>query len=244
MTTKHPTIILVHGALTGALVWRHVSATLQEGGHAVIAPALPLRTLTGDIAYLRRFLETLPGPLVVVGHSYAGSVLSAPDALTPAVRALVFVAAFQQDTGETAGELNGKFPGSLLTPGNLLVRDYPGGQEAYLRPEMFAPAYAADLDPAEARVLAAAQRPFDPTALSQAFDRPATWRTLPSWTVIATADLSIPAEAQRWMAERAGSTVVETDASHAVPLARPDAVAQAITAAVKSTKEDRSPCSC
>lgn len=238
MTTKNPTVVLVHGALTGSSVWRRVSATLQEQGHPVIAPALPLRTLDGDIAYLRRFLETLPGPLVVAGHSYAGSVLSAPDALTPAVRALVFVAAFQQDAGETAGELNGKFPGSLLSPENLLIRDYPGGQEAYLRPEVFAPAYAADLAPAEARVLATAQRPFDPTALSQTFDRPAAWRTLPSWAVIATADLSIPTEAQRWMAERAGSTVAETDASHAVPLTRPDVVAQAITAAVRSTKED------
>ncbi|WP_328443632.1 alpha/beta fold hydrolase [Amycolatopsis sp. NBC_00438] len=238
MTTK--TIVLVHGALTGASVWRHVCATLQADGHEVIAPALPLRTLDGDIAYLRRFLETLPGPLVVAGHSYAGSVISAPDALTPAVRALVFVAAFQQDAGETAGELNGKFPGSLLGPGNLLFRDYPGGQEAYLRPEVFAPAYAADVEPAEARVLAAAQRPFDPTALSQRFDRPATWRTLPSWAVIATADRSIPTETQRWMAGRAGSAVTEVDASHAVPLSRPDVVAQAIA---ESTKDVTAPCS-
>jgi pimeloyl-ACP methyl ester carboxylesterase len=152
----------------------------------------------------------------------------------------VFVAAFQQDAGETAGELNGKFPGSLLTPDNLLFRDYPGGQEAYLRPEMFAPAYAADVEPAEAQVLAAAQRPFDPTALSQSFDRAATWRTLPSWAVIATSDFSIPTETQRWMAGRAGSTVTEVDASHAVPLSRPDVVAQVI---IESTKDVTAPCS-
>ncbi|MDT7796743.1 MAG: hypothetical protein QOI78_176 [Actinomycetota bacterium] len=232
MTTK--TVVLVHGALTDASVWRRICPILQAEGHTVIAPALPLRTLDGDIAYLRRFLETLPGPLVVAGHSYAGSVLSAPDALTPAVRALVFVAAFQQDAGETAGELNGKFPGSLLGPGNLVFRDYPGGQEAYLRPEMFAPAYAADLEPAEARVLAAAQRPFDPTALSQSFDGTATWRTLPSWAVVATADRSIPTDAQRWMAGRAGSAVTEVDASHAVPLSQPDVVARVL---VESTKD-------
>ncbi|MFJ1761302.1 alpha/beta fold hydrolase [Amycolatopsis sp. NPDC088138] len=236
MTTK--TVVLVHGALTDASVWRRVSPILQAEGHAVLAPALPLRTLDGDIAYLRRFLETLPGPLVVAGHSYAGSVLSAPDALTPAVRALVFVAAFQQDAGETAGELNGKFPGSLLGPDNLLFRDYPGGQEAYLRPEVFAPAYAADVEPAEARVLAAAQRPFDPAALSQSFDGTATWRTLPSWAVVATADRSIPTEAQRWMAGRAGSAITEVDASHAVPLSQPDVVARAI---FESTKDVTAP---
>jgi pimeloyl-ACP methyl ester carboxylesterase len=232
-----PTVVLVHGALTDASVWSDVAAILQNEGHQVIAPALPLHTLDGDIAYLRHFLETLPGPLVVAGHSYAGSILSAPEALSQAVRALVFVAAFQQDAGETPGELNGKFPGSLLTPDNLLFRDYPGGQEAYLRPEMFAPAYAADLSPARARVLAAAQRPFDPTVLSQSFDQPASWRTAPSWSVIATSDRSIPTETQRWMAERAGSTVVEVGSSHAVPLTHPGVVARAITTAVTAAAE-------
>lgn len=120
-----PTIVLVHGALTDASVWRRVSDRLQRAGHRVAAPSIPMRTLDGDAAYLRTFLESLPGPLVVAGHSYAGSVLSHPDSLTPAVRALVFVAAFQQDAGETAGELNDTFPGSLLTPDNLLIRKYP-----------------------------------------------------------------------------------------------------------------------
>jgi pimeloyl-ACP methyl ester carboxylesterase len=104
---------------------------------------------------------------------------------------------------------------------------------------MFAAAYAANLEPAQAQVLAAAQRPFDPTALSQTFDQLATWRTLPSWAVIATSDRAIPTEAQRWMAERAGSTVVEVDASHAVPLAQPDVVAAAITASTTSIDVDK-----
>jgi pimeloyl-ACP methyl ester carboxylesterase len=132
MTTMNmPTVVLVHGALTDASVWHEVTTTLHSEGHSVIAPALPLRSLTGDIAYLRQFLETVPEPLVVVGHSYAGSVISAPESLTRAVRALVFVAAFQQDAGETPGELNGKFPGSLLTPDNLIVRAYPGGHVGF-----------------------------------------------------------------------------------------------------------------
>jgi pimeloyl-ACP methyl ester carboxylesterase len=234
MTSNNmPTVVLVHGALTDASVWHDVTTILQGEGHSVIAPALPLRGLAGDIAYLRQFLATVPGPLVVVGHSYAGSVISAPASLTTAVRALVFVAAFQQDAGETPGELNGKFPGSLLTPDNLIFRDYPGGQEAYLRPEMFAPAYAADVPPVRARVMAAAQRPFDPAALGESFDQTPTWRALPSWSVIATADFSIPTEAQRWMAERAGSTVVEVDSSHAVPLVHPGVIARTITASTK-----------
>jgi pimeloyl-ACP methyl ester carboxylesterase len=229
--TQSPTIILVHGALTDASVWRQVTARLHRAGHRVAAPSIPMRSLDGDAAYLHAFLDSVPGPLVVAGHSYAGAVLSHPDALTPAVRGLVFVAAFQPDVGETAAALNGKFPGSLLTPENLLVRKYPDGQEAYLRPDKFAEAYAADLEPAEAAIMAAAQKPFDPVILSGTFTGPATWRTLPSWSVVSTSDRSIPVQALRWMAGRAGSTVTETDSSHAVPLTRPDVVTTALLAA-------------
>ena len=228
---ENPMIVLVHGALTDASVWRSVSERLQHAGHHVVAPSLPMRSLDGDAAYLRAFLQSVPGPIVVVGHSYAGSVLSHPGALTPAVRSLVFVAAFQQDAGETAAELNGKFPGSLLTPNNLLVRVYPDGQEVYLRPERFAEVYAADLDPAEAAIMAAAQKPFDPTSLGGAFSEPATWHTLPSWSVVSTADVSIPTQALRWMAERAGSEVAEVESSHAVPVAHPDLVTTVVLAA-------------
>lgn len=228
-----PTIVLVHGALTDASVWRRVSDRLQRAGHRVAAPSIPMRTLGGDAAYLRTFLESLPGPLVVAGHSYAGSVLSHPDSLTPAVRALVFVAAFQQDAGETAGELNDTFPGSLLTPDNLLIRKYPDGQEVYLRPEKFAEVYAGDLDPADVAVLAAAQKPFDPTTLGGTFSAPATWHTLPSWSVVSTNDVSIPTQTLRWMAERAGSKISQVASSHAVPLSQPDAVTAAVLAAAE-----------
>lgn len=226
-----PTFVLVHGALTDASVWRRVSARLQDADRTVIAPALPLRGFDSDIAYLRAFLGTLPGPLVVVAHSYAGSVVSAPAALTPAVRALVFVTAFQPDAGETAGALNGKFPGSLLIPENLVVRDCPGGTEVYLRPEKFAEVYAGDAGARDRKVLAAAQKPFDPVTLEGSFAEAASWHTLPSWAVVSTEDRSIPAEAQRWMAGRAGSTVVEVASSHAVPLVHPDVVADAVLGA-------------
>ncbi|WP_410595606.1 alpha/beta fold hydrolase [Amycolatopsis sp. lyj-23] len=222
---NQPTFVLVHGALTDASVWRRISARLQDAGHSVIAPSLPMRSFDGDISYLKKFLGTLTGPLVVAAHSYAGSVISAPDALTEDVRSLVFVTAFQQDAGETAGALNGKFPGSLLIPDNLVVREYPGGAEVYLRPEKFGEVYAGDAGERDRKILAAAQKPFDPVTLEGSFANAASWHDLPSWAVVSTRDNSIPTEAQRWMAERARSTVVEVDSSHAVPLVHPDVVA-------------------
>jgi pimeloyl-ACP methyl ester carboxylesterase len=232
---SQPTFVLVHGALTDASVWRRVSIRLQDAGCPVIAPSIPMRDLDGDIAYLNRFLSTLTGPLVVAAHSYAGSVVSAPAALTPAVRSLVFVTAFQQDAGETAGGLNGKFPGSLLTPDNLVVRDCPGGQEIYVRPDRFPEVYAGDATVRDQKILAAAQKPFNPVTLEGSFGDAAAWHTLPSWTVLSTQDRSIPTETQRWMAERAGSTVTEVDSSHAVPLVHPDVVAATILRAATST---------
>jgi pimeloyl-ACP methyl ester carboxylesterase len=228
---NQPTFVLIHGALTDASVWRRVSVRLQDAGYPVIAPSLPMRDFDGDVAYVKHFLSTLDGPLVVVAHSYAGSVISAPDALTPQVRSLVFVTAFQPDAGETAGALNEKFPGSLLTPDNLVVRAYPGGAEIYLRPDKFSEVYAGDAGVRDQKILAAAQKPFNPVTLEGSFAKPASWHTLPSWAVVSTQDRSIPTEAQRWMAERAGSTVVEVDSSHAVPLVHPDVVAEAILSA-------------
>ncbi|MDX3192505.1 alpha/beta hydrolase [Streptomyces sp. MN03-5084-2B] len=228
---NQPTFVLVHGALTDASVWRRVSVRLQDAGHPVIAPSLPLRDFGGDVAYLKQFLGTLTGPLVVAAHSYAGSVISAPDALTEDVRSLVFVTAFQQDAGETAGALNGKFPGSLLVPENLVVREYPGGAEIYLRPDKFGAVYAADAVVRDQKTLAAAQKPFDPVTLDGSFANAASWHALPSWAVVSTHDSSLPAEAQRWMAERAGSTVVEVGSTHAVPLVHPDVVAETILSA-------------
>lgn len=232
--TDNPTVLLVHGALTDASVWHGVISELHQKGVPVVAPALPMRSFDGDIAYIRSVLETIEGPVVVAAHSYGGSVVSAPDALTDAVRALVFVAAFQQDAGETAAGLNGKFPGSKLAPENLLVRSYPGGHDVYVRPELFAEIYAADVEPRQAAVMAASQHPFDPATLDGTFTGTATWRSLPSWAVVSTADVSIPTQTLRYMAERAGSTVTEVDSAHAVPVAHPAATADVILAALQS----------
>ncbi|MBA3905278.1 MAG: alpha/beta hydrolase [Pseudonocardiales bacterium] len=241
MSQLAPAIVLVHGALTDASIWHGVIANLQQRGHRVLAPAFPLHSLAADAALLRSVLATIDGPIVVVGHSYGGSIISPADALTPHVRGLVFVAAFQQDHDETAGELNYRFPGSGLTPDTTLVRERPGGSGLYLRPEYFAEVYAADVEPAAAAVMAAAQHPIDPSALGETFTGPASWTRLPSWTLIATADGSVPTEAQRFMAQRAGSTVIEIDSSHAVPVAHPAETADLIAAAARAVSAEAGP---
>jgi pimeloyl-ACP methyl ester carboxylesterase len=236
MADTNPTIVLVHGALTDASVWHGVITELQKRGYHVAAPAIPMRGLSSDIHYLRSYLETIEGPIVVVGHSYGGSIISAPEALTASVKALGFVAAFIQDSDETAGELNYRFPGSRLVPETTIVREYPGGSDMYLRPEFFAEVYAADIEPEKAAVMAAAQHPIDPSALGETFKGTPTWRTLPSHTLLATADVSVPTEAQYFMAERAGSTVVEVDSSHAVPASRVKETTDFITGLVAATE--------
>src|ERR1700744_1183222 len=183
MTDTRPTIVLVHGALTDASIWHPVIAELQRRAHRGLAPALPMRSLAGDRAELRSALDAVAGPIVVTGHSWGGSVISDPAALTPAVRALVFVAAFIQDAGETAGELNEKFPGRQLVPETTVVRPGPDGDGLSLRAGHFPPGCAADPAPAPRAVMAAAQRAIDPAALGQSFDGPASWRRLPSWAL-------------------------------------------------------------
>jgi pimeloyl-ACP methyl ester carboxylesterase len=228
-----PTVVLVHGALTDASVWNGVAANLQAEGYETLAPALPLRSLAGDVDYLAAFLDTVEGPVVLAGHSYGGTVISHPRIYRDALRALVFAAAFQPDAGESTGELNGRFPGSLLGEATTEVRAYPGGNDLYLRPVDFADVYAADLPAETAALMAAAQRPIDPAALEETFEGEPTWGRVPSWTVVSTSDRSLPAAAERFMAERAGSTTVEVDASHAVPVSRPEAVAEVLLEAAR-----------
>jgi pimeloyl-ACP methyl ester carboxylesterase len=229
---KHPTIVLVHGALTDASVWNGVTRHLQSLGYATIAPAMPLRGLHSDAEYLSAFLKTLDGPVVLAGHSYGGSIISHPLIDHHQVKALVFVAAFAPDAGESTGELNGRFPGSKLGDAAMTLRDYPGGTDLYLHPEHFADVYAADLPASIVALMATAQRPLNVAALGETFDGAPTWRHIPSWTVVATADNSLPAEAQRFMAQRATSTVIEVEASHALPVAKPEAIAKVIAEAM------------
>jgi pimeloyl-ACP methyl ester carboxylesterase len=233
MSQTPPTIILVHGALTDASVWNGVSERLQRQGVAVLAPAMPLRSLAADADYLAAFLDTIEGPVVLAGHSYGGTIISHPATTTENLVALVFVSAFQPEAGESTGELNSRFPGSKLGAATTTVRPAPGGQDLYLKPEAFAEVYAADLPPTTVALMAAAQRPIDPAALDESFDGDPTWRATPSWTLVSTRDSSLPAEAQRFMAQRAGSTTEEVESSHASPIAQPQAVTDLILDAAR-----------
>jgi pimeloyl-ACP methyl ester carboxylesterase len=228
-----PTIVLIHGALTDASVWNGVSGKLQSDGFSTTAPAMPLRGLHTDAEYLASFLDTIGGPVVIAGHSYGGSVISHPVIAKGSVKALIFVAAFAPDTGESVGELNGRWPGSKLGDGTAMIRPYRGGQDLYLRPECFRDVYAGDLSPTTIALMAAAQRPIDTAALSESFRERPTWSNLPSWAVISTRDNSLPVEAQRFMAHRAKSKVTEVDASHASPLSQPEIIAEVIAAAAR-----------
>ena len=233
LSTSDPTIVLVHGALTDASVWHEVIRRLHAEDRTVVAPALPMRSLAGDAAYLAGIVNGIPGPVVLVGHSYAGAVISHPALADRDVAALVYIAAFQPDNGETAGELNEKFPGSLLTPDNLLVTPNAlGGDDLILRPERFAEVYAADVDPVHAAVLAVSQRPIEPAALGEPLPGEPTWRSRPSWALVSTKDRSLPPAILRHMAERAGSHIVEVESSHAAPVAHPAAVTDLILHAV------------
>jgi pimeloyl-ACP methyl ester carboxylesterase len=231
---QRPTIVLVHGALTDASVWNGVAERLQADGYTTIAPAIPLRSLAADIDYLASFHDTIEGSVVLAAHSYGGTIISHPEFNRDAVVALIFAAAFQPDAGESTGELNGRFPGSRLGEATTEVRSYPGGNDMYLRAGDFADVYSADVPATTRALMAAAQRPIDPAALEESFDGEPSWKQIRSWTVVSTSDHSLPPEAERFMAQRAGSTVVEVDASHAVPVSRPAEVAEVIRAAAEA----------
>lgn len=229
-----PAVVLVHGALTGPAIWTDVAVRLQRSGIEVLAPVLPMRSLNDDATYLASVLERLGRPVLVVGHSYAGAVISHPAiTATGAVQGLVFVAAFQPDEGEAAGELNERFPGSLLTPENLDVAENPlGGTDITLKREHFAEVYAGDLSSDAAAAMATSQHPINAAALSEPLAGAPSWRSIPSWAMVATEDRSLPPETLRFMAVRAGSKVVEVESSHAVPASRPQEVADLVLEAI------------
>lgn len=160
--------------------------------------------------------------------------MSHPEIASDTINALVFVAAFAPDDGESTGELNGRWPGSLLGEAMTQVRACPDGQDLYLRSECFCDVYANDLPSPTIALMAAAQRPIAVAALSEVFKGRPTWRDVPSWTVISTDDHSLPCEAQRFMAKRANSVVREIAASHASPVSQPDVISGIIMEAASS----------
>jgi pimeloyl-ACP methyl ester carboxylesterase len=227
------TVVLVHGAFAESSSWRGVIGGLRQAGHGTIAVANPLRSLSGDAASVAGLLGAIPGPVVLVGHSYGGAVISNAATGHDNVRALVFVAAFAPLEGESIFELSGLRPGSTLGDTLNAVPVGDGSADLYIRQAQFHDQFAADVPAAEAAVLAATQRPLRDVALREGSGPPA-WPSLPSWFVFGDADRNIPVAVHRLMAERADAkaTVELAGASHALTISRPGEVTEVITAAI------------
>jgi pimeloyl-ACP methyl ester carboxylesterase len=234
-TTGRATVLLVHGAFADASSWNGVIARLQAKGVPVTAPPNPLRGIVADSAYIASVLEQIDGPVVAVGHSYAGAVISNAAAQAQNVVGLVFVAAFAPEDGETLGEAAASSKDAVLRSVQV-ARHYPspdGGRavEFTIDPSGFREAFAADLPAEQTAVMAATQRPVAELAFSEPNGSPA-WKKLPSWAVVATADKAAGTDLVRSMAERAGATITEVDASHVVMVSQPQAVTDVILEAV------------
>jgi pimeloyl-ACP methyl ester carboxylesterase len=228
-----PTIVLVHGAFAESASWNSVARNLRARSFSVIAVANPLRGVKSDAAYVAAIVASVKGPVVLVGHSYGGSVISAAAEGKSNVKALVFVAAFAPDAGESAAQLSGKFPGSTLGPAlapPVLLAD--GTKDLYIRQDKFSDQFAADVPPAVAYYMAVSQRPITESALAEAAPAPA-WKTVPSFFIYGDRDKNIPPAAMAFMAERAKSrkTVVVKGGSHVVMISKPNAVTHLIAEA-------------
>lgn len=234
-----PTVVLVHGAFADSSSWNGVIERLQAKGYTVVAAPNELRSVASDAATVHSLVQSIHGPVVLAGHSYGGSVISTAASGLDNVKALVYVAAFAPDVGESAGELAGRFPGGTLGP--ALAPAVPladGGKDLYIQQDKFRAQFAADVPAAQAALMAAGQRPITEAALNEA-STSAAWKTIPSWFVYGKADLNIPAAAQAFMAERAHSrkTVVINGASHVVMVSHPATVAKLIEEAADSTQQ-------
>ncbi|MEV4344113.1 alpha/beta hydrolase [Actinoplanes sp. NPDC049596] len=230
--TKKPTIVVVHGAFADASGWNGVLSRLIRAGYPVLAPANPLRGVASDAAYLASILASLPGPKVLVGHSYGGMVITNAATGNPDVKALVYVAAFAPDAGDTVYGLQNKFPGTKLGEPQLEFRPYGASADGYVRREYFHDVFAGDLPRSTTDLMWAGQRPGDVTTLREASGPPA-WATVPSYYLVARRDNLIPAAAQRFMARRAGARTVEVDASHVAMISQPGATTDLIKRAAR-----------
>lgn len=225
-----PTVVLVHGAFADSSSWDGVTAKLQADGYRVIGAANPLRSVRGDAEFVASVLKSVAGPVVLVGHSYGGSVITAAANGQANVKALVYVSAFAPDKGESALDLSNKFPGSTLGP--ALAKPVPlagGGADLYIDQQKFPAQFAADVPHAKAVLMAAGQRPVTDAALKEASGEPA-WKKIPSWSIYGKQDKNIPPAAMAFMAERAKSrhTVTVDGASHVVMVSHPAEVAKLI----------------
>jgi pimeloyl-ACP methyl ester carboxylesterase len=230
-----PTIVLVHGAFADASSWNGVVTDLERDGYPVVAAANPLRGIGGDAAYVAAVVRSVKGPVILVGHSYGGAVISEAAASADNVRGLVFVDAFAPDVGESLGELGARFPGAALGPALAAIPLPDGGADLYVRPDRFGAVFAPDVPPAAASLAAAEQRPINQAAFAEKATS-AAWRTLPSWHIYGSGDMAITPAAMAFMADRAHSrkTVVVPGGSHVTLISHPDDVAALIETAASA----------
>jgi pimeloyl-ACP methyl ester carboxylesterase len=225
-----PTIVLVHGAFAESSSWDLVISRLLAQGYPVVAVANPLRSVKYDADYVASVLQGIQGPIVLVGHSYAGVVITNAVNGNSNVKALVYVAGFAPETGESAAQLSARFPGSTL--GATLAAPVAladGGKDLYIQQNKLPAQFAQDVPIAQAKVMAVTQRPITEAALNEAAGAPA-WKTVPSWFIYGELDKNIPAAVHAFMAQRAGAkeTVEVKGASHVVMISHPDAVVKVI----------------
>ena len=227
---KKPTVVLVHGAFADASGWAGVIKRLQDDGYPVLAPANPLRGLSSDAAYLRTVLATISGPIVLVGHSYGGAVITNAAAGDPDVEALVYVAAFALAEGENVAQASALDGGSNDLLSHIVLRPFgPGANDldVYVDPVFFRQTFAQDVDRRTTDVMAVSQRPAALATLGEPSGPPA-WEDIPSWYLVARDDNTIPPVSERAMARRAGSHTVEIRSSHVAMISHPGIVARLV----------------
>jgi len=223
-------VILVHGAWADGSCWSGVIERLQADGYHVTAPQFPLTALADDVARLRHVLDLQDGPAIVAGHSYGGQVITALGADAPNVAGLVYIAAFGIDEGESLGALLGQGP-----PPPAIEHLFTDPQGFIWLPEDdFVKHFASGVDPVRARVLHAVQQPLAGSSFTDVMGTP-SWKSRPSWYMVATGDQAIPPDAERLFASRMGATTVEVDAGHLAMVSHPGETAQLITAAAAAT---------
>jgi pimeloyl-ACP methyl ester carboxylesterase len=235
--TDRATVVLVHGAFADASSWNGVITRLLAKGMPVMAPANPLRGIALDSVYMAAVFAQVDGPVIAVGHSYGGAVITNAATEAKNVVGLVYVAAFAPDEGETLGAASAASKDSILNSA-LVPRQYPGpdgesATEFYIDPAKARDAFAGDLSDEQAALIAATQRPIAEAAFSEPNGPPA-WKGLPSWAVVATADKAAGTDVVRSMAERAGATVTDLDGSHVIMVSQPEAVTEVILEAAAS----------
>src|SRR5947208_7975535 len=234
--TTQPTVVLVHGAFVDASSWNAVIQRLQAHGVHVTAPANPLRGISFDSAYIASVLDQIPGPVLAVGHSYGGAVITNAATKARNVVGLVYVAAFAPDEGERLSDAESTSKDSVLNTA-LVPLHYPTSQgaetavEFAINPALFHDAFAADLPAEQTALMAVTQRPVSELAFSEPSRAPA-WKTLPAWTVVATGDKAAGSDVIRSMARRAGATITEVEGSHVIMISQPQVVTDVILSAV------------